>query len=584
MIRISTVILICLGLSVTSFSQKVEWIRACLDVESNIKNLDFVVSSDCENVTTRIYGEKVFGSGFNLLKNVDGNGIKNVSLGAQSISNWRLYLVLVDSCNDDSVIGDIILIDNTPPQNVGIDSVSVSKNGVLIGWTKSTSNDVKNYILYYNKGNGFSETLDTVSADSSSYLERSDSIDAEKTSVTYRIAAIDSCNIGTGQVDAHSTMFLNIEDIDFCDRNFTLSRTNYEGWNNDIDYKLVFREVGGSSWKFLSLFEYNDLYLNLNNLNIDFEVKVRATDLVNGFTSSSNSILIQFGDDRSLDTFYITKVEFTGDSTLLEWYSSRTSLVKNYELQFSEGNGVNWNTVRSIRANGGGEHLLWLKNRIAKRLYRLRAISDCGDDLGLSNTVRVIDVSIQSTVGESYNKALQDERTVHWNSFIEWDNGIEKYEVNRFLNGIWSVIGTTNDTFYVDAESLLDISVDSGICYRIKGIEKDPILDFKVGEVLTSSKCIFFKFHGDLPNAMVFTNTEEKLFEIPVENLDTSNSYLIVYNRWGEEVFKDGLKWNGGFNNEITKPCPSGVYYYVARVQLRNRDFYFVSSTLNVLR
>ena len=51
----------------------------------------------------------------------------------------------------------------------------------------------------------------------------------------------------------------------------------------------------------------------------------------------------------------------------------------------------------------------------------------------------------------------------------------------------------------------------------------------------------------------------------------------------GEIVFNNGLQWNGGFNNEKTKPCPDGVYFYIARIQLKNRDFYFVSSTLKVM-
>jgi hypothetical protein len=583
MIRLYLVLTLFLILNSNALAQNTRWIRACLDDDNNILNLEFVVASDCDDVVTKIYGEKVFGSGFNLIGSVDSNGIKNVSLSAQSSSNWRLYLTLVNPCNNDSVTGNIVLVDNTPPQNVGIDSVSVTDDGVLIGWKASASADVKNYILYYDKGNGFSETLDTVSSETLSYLENSDSLDANSKSETYRIAAIDSCDIGTGQVDAHSTMFLSLNNVDYCDRNLSVTRTNYIGWDGDIEYNLVFREVGKSKWDVLSLFEYNDLYLELNDYKIDFEIKVRAKNIVSGYTSSSNTLLVQFGDERSLDTFYITKVDFRNDSTLLEWYTTKTTLVNNYELQFSEKNGVKWNTIRSIKAKGGGEHSLWLKNNIAGRLYRLRAISDCGDDLGYSNIARVIDLNIISPGGDSFNKSLQDARELRWNSFINWNNGVDRYEIERLLNGSWSIVGSTSDTFFIDLESVEEIAVDSGICYRIKAVEKEPFIDFKSGEALTSTKCIFFNFHGALPNGMVFSNTEDKQFEILVENLDTANSYLTIYNRWGEIVFNDGLKWNGGLNNEKSKPCPDGVYFYIARIQLKNRDFYFVSSSLKVL-
>lgn len=583
MVRLYITVVLIFILITNGMSQKTRWIRACLNDDNNELNLEFVVSSDCEDVVTNIYGEKVFGSGFNYLGSIDSNGIKTIALNARNSSNWRLYLSLVNPCENDSVIGDIIIVDNTPPQNVGIDSVSVVNKDVVIGWSASTSNDVKSYILYYNKDDGFSETLDTVTADSLTYLEKSDSLDASIKSETYRIAAIDSCNIGTGQVDAHSTMLLSLSNIDYCDRNLTLERTNYVGWKDEIEYSLIYKGIGKKNWGRLSTFEYNDLYLNLNGLNIDFEVKVRARNKATGYTSSSNSILIQFGEERLLDTFYVTKVDFRGDSTLLEWYSSKTSLVNSFELQFSEKSGVNWNVIRNISANGGGAHSLWIKNNIVGRLYRLRAISDCGDDLGFSNEVRVIDVDVLQPSGDTFNKTLQEGRMLSWKMFGEWDGGIEVYEVERLLNGSWSSLGTTMDTFFNDLENLEVMKVDSGICYRVKAIEKDPLIDFKKGEAMTSTNCIFFKFHGDLPNAMVFSKTESKIFEIPVENIDTAMSYLTIYNRWGEMVFKDGLKWNGGLFNEKSKPCPEGVYFYIARIQLNNRDFYFVSSSLKVM-
>jgi gliding motility-associated-like protein len=52
-----------------------------------------------------------------------------------------------------------------------------------------------------------------------------------------------------------------------------------------------------------------------------------------------------------------------------------------------------------------------------------------------------------------------------------------------------------------------------------------------------------------------------------------------IYNRWGVLVYSFNYPtdayWNGGFNNEITNPCPSGTYYYL---------FEFTNSKTNLLR
>ena len=67
------------------------------------------------------------------------------------------------------------------------------------------------------------------------------------------------------------------------------------------------------------------------------------------------------------------------------------------------------------------------------------------------------------------------------------------------------------------------------------------------------------------------------LFETNFSGFDQVNGK--IYNRWGILVYTFNYPvdsyWNGGFNNDISTPCPSGTYYYL---------FDFTNSKTNLLR
>ncbi|MGB0429222.1 MAG: gliding motility-associated C-terminal domain-containing protein [Bacteroidia bacterium] len=565
-------------------ADNIRWKRACLNDLDNVLNLEYASASDCDSILINIYGERSVGAGFRLIGQSESHGLASSSLDAENSSNWRLYLVLINKCTKDSVLSNIILVDNAAPENIGIDSVSVVGDSVVIGWKESTSDDLKNYVLYFDLQGGLSSVLDTVEKDKLFYYDNSDKVDVNSSSETFRIAAFDSCDISTGQVDAHSTIYLSASSIDFCDRNLNLNRTAYSGWDEEVDYYLIYRIEGTDIWKRWSDFEYFDKYADFSDLRENFELKVRAINSVTGFTSSSNSILIQFGDNRVLDLFYLHSVFFNGDSTIIEWVTNSTDLVNRFELQYREGDIGTWNIIRSIDANSFFKYSLTLKNSIAGRYYRLRAISDCGDDLGFSNIGRVIDLSIKLPELDDFNGDLEKSRVLNWMEFKNWKNDIDSYNVFRKIDGTWDLLSTVSDTFYIDSENLVDISVDSGICYKVVGFEGDRFIDTISGTASTTSKCVFFNFHNDLPNAFDITDDDQKFFTIPVENLDSVNSYILIYNRWGELVMNNGLEWNGGFLNNVAQPCPADTYFYVARIELKSGDYYFVSNSLNLFR
>jgi gliding motility-associated-like protein len=70
------------------------------------------------------------------------------------------------------------------------------------------------------------------------------------------------------------------------------------------------------------------------------------------------------------------------------------------------------------------------------------------------------------------------------------------------------------------------------------------------------------------------SNDINDFFETKFTGFDNLKGY--IYNRWGNVVYSfdypNDEYWNGGFLNDLSRPCPAGTYYYI---------FEFSSSTTN---
>jgi gliding motility-associated-like protein len=65
------------------------------------------------------------------------------------------------------------------------------------------------------------------------------------------------------------------------------------------------------------------------------------------------------------------------------------------------------------------------------------------------------------------------------------------------------------------------------------------------------------------PDRKDLTNSD---FWILTRFIEDDQFKIFIFNRWGEMVFSSTdrfFKWNGGFNNDISRPLPPGTYAYV---------------------
>jgi PKD repeat protein len=63
---------------------------------------------------------------------------------------------------------------------------------------------------------------------------------------------------------------------------------------------------------------------------------------------------------------------------------------------------------------------------------------------------------------------------------------------------------------------------------------------------------------------------------------------LQIYNRWGQEVFTGGnnIYWNGGHKNDLSSPCPEGVYIYHLKTvcTLEENNYVYRTGTITLTR
>lgn len=66
------------------------------------------------------------------------------------------------------------------------------------------------------------------------------------------------------------------------------------------------------------------------------------------------------------------------------------------------------------------------------------------------------------------------------------------------------------------------------------------------------------------PGSLVLENNNFFIFSLFI----TEKFHVFIYNRWGELVFQSSdpdFKWNGGYNNDPSRPLPSGTYAWVVQ-------------------
>jgi gliding motility-associated-like protein len=493
----------------------------------------------------------------------------------------KLYILDSTGCDDSLVKTNVIrVLDSVPPDRPEIYYLTVvNDKDIRIVWNKNQSNNFNAYNLYRNDGGSFINLVSKNVVTDTTYLDAT-GINVKTQSYNYALGAMDKCSKGSILGTIHNSIYLDATTLS--QNSNIIKWTGYHGWNpGSYNYKLYRNSTYAGTYSFYAqLTDLDTFFIDKNLCDSDYFYYVEAINVGTNFVSRSNI-------DFNHPPFYIPKTPteliratvINDKDILVEWDTSGivNTNKKLYLLDKLDAAGI----FRNIKSTTTNSHIDSLVDVHAKYYtYRVRMQDYCGNIIPESNIGRSIYLS---ATNNDYNVLLS------WNPYDDWANKVKQYGL-EFYNSrdkkftLVAIIPGT-DTTYNDTQFY---NTDSAYCYRVSAIEDgQAIPDTSVSNLAY----IFLPPKLNVPNA--FSPNDDGINDvfyaqgIFIQNLTGKpplDYLLIIYDRWGSELFEtnDITKgWDGTFHD---KPCEEGVYIYNIRATGFDKHRFNYRGTLQLLR
>lgn len=475
--------------------------------------------------------------------------------------NYRIELRDSSGCVFTSNIQGDNFEDMIKPHIPVITAVSVdtSTNDVNIFWNVNPSEDTYGYIVYVQDDFGLWITLDTIyGISNTSYTHIG--AQANTKILHYTVAAFDSCYIpGTNppifQTSAksveHFTMMLEVE-LDICNIETTLDWTEYESWDDGVSrYEIYYTSSVAPG-----VVEYID---NVNSTQTTYT----HTNLVRGETycyyvraisnnnveSWTNKFCIYINEPSPPNTNYLSAATVTpGNEVEVRILTEATTGIGALILERSEDLAGPFEFVNSIVPSSNQETIMDYGADVNSGYYYYKiAVQDsCGDVSAESNIAKTI--YLETDVNN-------DELMVSlaWNAYEGWDGSIVEYRIYRGVDGLFfggpiATVPANVRAFEEDVSMYLNSG--GSICYRVEAIETVNVHGI-AETAFSNTACANLQPIIWVPSGFI-KNGINQVFKPVISLFDFHTYEMVIYNRWGQQVFKTNdynIGWDGTIPN-----------------------------------
>ena len=529
-----------------------------------------------------------------------------------TISNTQLqYIDTSDVCNDTlyyqvgishhyydnnnltncpfmTTIGSAFLKDGTTPQKPTLDSVSVTPtNEVILGFHENEPN-MKGFIIYYETPNGYL-ALDTV-YNQTFWIDNS--FDPSQEIRSYRIAAIDSCNNSSPQIDVNTEMQgnikLNINNTDICNKTAIISWNGYKNMLGGIgNYEIYISEDPTQSWVLLdSTLNHSYMVDNLE-LNKDYFIFVKAKNQNGNIRASSNRVNLNITAEETDDFSYIRSVSVIDNRFVrIKLFTSGLITPFNKITLEKSDDGVVFEDFITLPYNNSADYIFadssfnFNKNI---RYYRTYLTDNCNTKIAFSNISHNILLK---------GEAMTQSNSITWQSYDGWDGALSGYYILRKTerddgyNTLSYQSGSTVNIYIDDVSQ--DYETGSKFSYFIEAREDINQYGFSESSFsnqisLTQAPTLF------IPNAFRPAGNNNRVFQ-PINSFVSPDNYLLaIYNRTGELIFfttnpQEGWDGRRHTNGQENKILPLGVYIYHIEYKLTDGTMVERNGTITLLR
>jgi hypothetical protein len=474
---------------------------------------------------------------------------------------YKITLNYLCSSVPKSIDSKDLIADLIPPNPTVIDSISVDPitNVVYIAWFPNKTIDFSDYSVY-NSGVEIKITKNL------SYTDASN--DPKLKAISYEITGYDSCgNKNSFGQNQHTTILLN-SSIDTCKSIVSLNWSHYKGWDSISKY-YIFRSINSGTFDLIDSVNgktnsYTNTNIPLQSTLAYFVRVIKDTSILT--SSSSNSINISSARRGNIKNTYINYVSIENNQIEISIHFDSTQYIGKLNLYRSPLNQNGFGLVRSNNHSQIGilSNLIHVDNPFIEENWKYKVIAYDVCNIAVDSSQISGNILLQ---GENQG----DKNLLYWSKYFTWNTGVKSYVINRYLDN-YGVMGSNpmaiktlnqTDSFYIDFDPEL---VGKTACYYIESEQNTGSIFGKTEKSKSNVFCVEGNSSIYLPNALNLNGGQNSVFLIRGLNINTSNLYFEVFDRWGRSVIKLNDLSNGwaGIDKDGSE-LTQGLYFYLLK-------------------
>lgn len=498
------------------------------------------------------------------------------------------YVDIDDSlgCSSRSSIDGDLFQDIIAPSTPVIDSVTVdSLSGrSVITWHSSSSSDTQGYIIYENI-NGIWVPIDTIwGLDITTYTNIHPTwANPDSTSLSYCVAAFDSCQNTSPISSNHNTIYLT-SNLNVCDGEVTLNWTPYVNMHPGLmGYRIYVKENNGPVTLLGTNTATNLSFIHSSlTQSSEYIYCIQAFDSSGVVTSTSNTDTIVVHMPVQPQYAYLRYATVANNDHVkincfidIAAYISKCKIMRSDDAigPFTQISMVSPNLTPFITYD---DYSVYVNKK--SYYYKVIVVDSCGNDVLTSNIGRSIYLR-----AEPLNDMTN---TLTWNEYEDWLGGVSTYNLYRKVDEVWdpTTLVTLSSTSITYIDDVSDFTSTNGkFGYMIEAIEGvgNPYL---FSDTSLSNEAVALqppRFY--VPNAFVPESINNIFIPLNVF-VDPEDYQFSIFNRWGQVVFQTSdpkAGWDGTANGYLS---PQGVYVYIIKYKNSQNKYIEKRGTVTLLR
>lgn len=449
----------------------------------------------------------------------------------------------------------------TPPVMVTI-SVDTATNQAVLDWDPSPEADTYGYIIVFATQGG-NQIIDTIyGQNNTSYVWALGNAGGGVES--YTVAAFDTCFHGgpppapntSATKPPHSTVYARTL-YNKCLNTITVLWTPYVGW--PVMLQELYVRVDNGPLTLLGTFG-PDVFSYLDEGVDPFRTYcyvVRSMGAATGQIVLSNQVcqITSYPPVPAMN--YISNVTVVApDHIEVTDKVDPSASVYRYRIQRSF-NGEPWDEIASVPDVNTPSFTyddIDVETDVRSYSYRIIVDDSCRNEVLTSN----IGASML-LIAEAQQNGVNHLR---WNGYGDWAGSVSGFRIYRSIGGApFSQIAVNAATAWELDDNVNNFITSNGrFCYRVEARETGNPSGVNAISV-SNEACAVQPEAVWIPNAFIAGGVNDR-FRPVVAFVDVDGYELIIYNRWGQEIWKTNDReeaWDGRINGYYV---PQGVYAY----------------------